>query len=579
MPAAAPNSTRRDVALLVALCVPLLLVGLGAYDLDLRGEPREGVTAHETIHSNFLLPLLNGERLPEKPLMFPWLVSFAMRVFGETSEWAARLPSALAAVGVVLVVRAIGARLLGARGGLVAATACAATVLVVRLGRDARTDMTLSFFVCLAILQFLAMFQEDEADPGRRPSAARLAMFWLALAFATLTKGPLGVILPALAAGTFLLVRRRVGFVGRLCRWWGVLLFVGVAGGWYLHGLFAAGGQFGFRAFLMENVLMFLGAKEGGGHSHGPLYFVLPYFFWGAPWALFTPAAAVVVVRRARGAWDKEPLLLPLVWCAAMFVFFSAASGKRYDYLLPLLPASALLAAGALDAAQTAPDARRWVAASAWTLAALGIIVAMSGAALAWAPASSLPQVVAERLQAPETRPILDAVNTHPIETAVLLVGIAVVAAAPAVGLSARRPAWGVGVAAAAMAVVAPVGLLRYMPVLRAQDTLKTFTSDMLRTVGPDADVRSWNNFEPQVFFYANRRFPPLAFETDDPKAAAAKLDVYLAEPGEGWVFSNRGSLDAMKPARRGRFDVVLESRRTDTDAAGQCVLLRRRAR
>ena len=107
------------VLALIALCVPMFLVGLGCYDLDMKGEPREGLTAWETIHGgNWLLPVLNGERLPEKPLMFPWIVSVSMRVFGETSEWALRLPSALLATGLVLVVHAIGRRLLGARAGM-----------------------------------------------------------------------------------------------------------------------------------------------------------------------------------------------------------------------------------------------------------------------------------------------------------------------------------------------------------------------------------------------------------------------------------------------------------------------------
>ena len=130
--------------------------------------------------------------------MFPWLASLSMRAFGETSEWALRLPSAVLGVGLVLVVRALGARLLGARLGFVAALAFAGTFLVVNLARRARVDMTLSFFVCLALLQFVAMFQEDEAAPDRPPATWRNVVLWLSLTFATLTKGPLGVILMCL---------------------------------------------------------------------------------------------------------------------------------------------------------------------------------------------------------------------------------------------------------------------------------------------------------------------------------------------------------------------------------------------
>jgi 4-amino-4-deoxy-L-arabinose transferase-like glycosyltransferase len=570
MPSDVSTNSRRDVALLVLLCVPLFFVGLGCYDLDMRGEPREGITAWETIHSNFLLPMLNGDRLPEKPLMFPWLASISMRVFGETSEWAMRLPSALMGMGLVLVVRAIGARLLGGRGGLVAATACAGTFLVVSLARRARVDMTLSFFVCLALLQFVAMWQEHEADAARRPSAGRIAVFWLSLTFATLSKGPLGVILPGLAIGSFLLVRRRVAFAWTLCRWWGVLLLVGIAGGWYAHGLVSAGGEFGFRSFLMENVMMFLGEEGGGGHRHGPFYFVPLIFIFGSPWALLLPAALALVVRRARGAWDREPLLLPICWFFGMFVFFSAASGKRADYLLPLLPAASLLVAGALETATTTTDAlaRRFVTFSAWALAGLGVVVAVLAAILVWAPTTNLPEIVAERRVGPEADSLFSVIESHATQTVALIAAVAVIAAAPAVGLAVRRPAWGVGVSAAAMAVAAPIGLLTYMPEYRGRDSLKAFTAQVLATAGPGATIRTWDDFEPQTLFYANRRMPSLA---------PRHLDEYLAEPGVGWIFTERCKFDALSPELRARLEVVLESHRAGAQADKQSVLVRRR--
>jgi hypothetical protein len=425
----------------------------------------------------------------------------------------------------------------------------------VSLARRARVDMTLSVFVCLALLQFVAMWQEHETDAARRPSAGRIALFWLSLAFATLSKGPLGVILPGLAVGAFLLARRRVAFVWKLCRWWGVLILVVVAGGWYAHGLSTAGGAFGFRSFLMENVMMFLGEEGGGGHRHGPFYFVPLYFIFGAPWALLLPASILLVARRARGAWPGEPLLLPVCWFAAMFVFFSAASGKRADYLLPMLPAAALIVAGAFEAATTTKDAvaRRAVSFSAWTLAALGVVAAVVAAILVWAPATKLPEIVAERRVGPEADSLFAEIEHHAAATVALIGAIVVIAAAPAVGLAARRPAWGVAVSAAAMAFAAPVGLLAYMPDYRSRDSLKEFAAQMLATAGPGTTIRSWDDFEPQVFFYANRRLPPIE---------PGGLDAYLAEPGVGWFLTERCKFDALSAARRARLEVVLESHR-----------------
>ena len=103
--AAVPGEARRHALLILALCVPLFLAGLGSRDLDLKGEPREAVTAWEMIHSGELvLPRLNGTALPEKPLLFPWMVAGSTLLLGERSEWAVRLPSALAAIGTAFVV-------------------------------------------------------------------------------------------------------------------------------------------------------------------------------------------------------------------------------------------------------------------------------------------------------------------------------------------------------------------------------------------------------------------------------------------------------------------------------------------
>jgi 4-amino-4-deoxy-L-arabinose transferase-like glycosyltransferase len=571
MTSAAGTDARRHALILVLLCVPLFFVGLGCYDLDMRGEPREGITAWETIHSDFLLPRLNGDRLPEKPLMFPWLASLSMRAFGETSEWALRLPSAVLGVGLVLVVRALGARLLGARLGFVAALAFAGTFLVVNLARRARVDMTLSFFVCVALLQFVAMFQEDEAAPGRPPATWRNVVLWLSLTFATLTKGPLGVILPGLAIGSFLLLRRRLGFAWRLCPWWGAVFFVGVVGGWYAHGLADAGSRFGFRTFLMENVLMFLGEEGGGGHSHGTFYFLPRLVFVGAPWAVLLPAAMLLVARRARGSWSKEPLLFPIAWFASMLIFFSAARGKRMDYMLPLLPAASILVVAALDSAVTTADvlSRRAVKASAWAVAGLGTVFVVLAAVLVWGPPGTLHDAIAERREGGEAGPLFAVIEGNPFATSVVLAMFVVAAAAPAVALAAGRPAWGVFVATAATAVAAPVAILTYLPTFREHETLKPFTAEMLQLAGPDATIRSWRTYQPQAFYYANRRLPPIP---------RRELDGYLAAPGVGWFLSERGAFDALTPAQRERLEVVLESKRTDEPPERQAVVIKRRA-
>ena len=563
---AAPSVSRRAVLWLVLLCVPMFFVGLGSYDLDLKGEPREGLTALAAIHHDFLLPVLNGERLPEKPVLFPWLVAASMQLFGEVSEWALRFPSALAATGLVLVVFGIGRRLISQRGGLIAATATASTFLVVKLARSARVDMTLSFFVCAAILLFLEEFQRAEAEPQSRPSMLRVLAFWLCVALGTLTKGPLAVILVGLATLPFLAARKRLAFVRRMQPLLGVVVLLALPGTWYAHGLAAHGREFGFRTFLMENVLMFFGAEGGGGHRHGPFYFVPDYFFFGLPWSVLFPAAAVWALRRGRGRWKSEPMVLPLCWFAAMFVFFSIASGKRQDYLLPLLPAAALLVAGAFDAVVERDDdfARRWMTRTSWTLAAVAVAALVLLGAAKGAP-SIVPAGIAER---DGTHRLVEVVANHVYATAVLLAAIVVAAFAAPVGLTRRHGTAAVLVAAASLSIATAVASVFIQTDLIADDTYRPFADDVVQLAGADATIRRYHDFEPQLLYYLDRELPPIA--------PGAELDEFLDEPGDAWVISDLASWKALPLERRARLEPIVTSRRHGQGEDDASVLLKR---
>jgi 4-amino-4-deoxy-L-arabinose transferase-like glycosyltransferase len=552
------SETRRALLWLGLLCIPMYFVGLASYDLDLKGEPREGLTAWAAIHQDFLLPVLNGERLPEKPLFFPWLAAAAMQVFGETSEWAMRVPSALAASGLVFVVHGLGRRLISPRGGLVAASATACTFLVVKLARSARVDMTLTLLVCTALLFFLEEFQRFESDPESRPSTWRVLGFWLCLALGTLTKGPLAVILVVLAVLPFLVVRRRLAFVRRLRPWLGVVLLLALPGAWYAHGLLARGREFGFRTFLMENVLMFFGAEGGGGHRHGFLYFVPDYIFFGLPWSVLLPAAVVWAVRRGRGAWRSEPMVLPLGWFAAMFLFFSIASGKRQDYLLPLVPAAALLVAGAAESAAVRGDetARRWLARSSWTLALVGAASLLVLAAGLWAP-SLVPAEIAAR---EGTQRLLDAVTRHGPAPFVVLSAVLVAAFAVPVGFSRRRGTTGVLVAAGALSIGVAVASTVLGPEVVADETYRPFAAQIRGLVAPQATIRRYGEFEPQLLFYLNREVPAIA--------TSAQLDAFLDEPGEAWVICDRATYEKLGAPKRTRLEVVADSAHSASDAS-----------
>jgi 4-amino-4-deoxy-L-arabinose transferase-like glycosyltransferase len=452
------------VLALIALCFPLFFVGLDAYDLDTKGEPREAFTAWEMLHSGeWALPKLNGETLPEKPLVFPWLVALSTSFLGEGGNVAPRLPSAILATGLVLVVFALGKKLQGE--GVLPALVCATTTLVVMLGRRARVDMTLTFFVSLSLLLFLKALD--------RPRWSTLVIFWLVVALGTLTKGPIGAILPGLAIGMFLLLEKRWDFAPQLLAPLPVYLIV--AGSWYANGLHREGWEFAHQSFLMENIEMYLGADTGGGHAHRTFYY-FKYLPWQLlPWTLSVPPALWLAWRSRR----ERRSAFPIAWLVPLFIFFSIGRGKRGDYMLPLMPAFALLVADFW---------RR----DSWALRTALFL----GAGLIACGLMAFPLV----------RPLI------PIEVpGIVLAGGAVAGIVPALLVQRGRRRAALAVTAGGMTLVVLGAVTRVMP---TQQVSRPFASEIERAVG-DRPLFEYNLLDFTSIHYLRRRIPTLHEEAE----------------------------------------------------------------
>lgn len=325
--------------LLILFCCSLLyLWGLGALPFYTKGEPREATVVWEIYTSGeWILPLRNGHIIPSKPPLFHWLGALLSLGGGELNELSIRLPSALLAITGVLLTYLTGVSLWGAEAGLIAGLILATSFEWVRAATTARVDMTLTVCMVAAFLFFQFLY--------RRGAASRLEslFFFLLLGLATLAKGPVGALLPGLTIVVFLLLRRDLGFLKRLSVISGGILFILVAGSWYGLALWQGGDAFFRTQIMKENVMRFFASNAAGaGHEH-PFYYFIPNLFLGmAPWSFFLPALAYFLYQR-RKTLHADGLLYPLVWAATVFLFYSAASGKRTVYILPLYPALALL--------------------------------------------------------------------------------------------------------------------------------------------------------------------------------------------------------------------------------------------
>src|SRR5262249_53179791 len=148
--------------------------------------------------SNWILPLRNGETIPSKPPFFHWCGVLTAQLTGSVSPWSVRFPNALFSALSVALTCLLGCRLSGREMGVLAALMLFTTPAVVEMAREGWVDPALSFFVLAALTSFTFMYENEEWRGWQAWT------FYLSLAGAVLSKGPIGYILPLVVIVAYL---------------------------------------------------------------------------------------------------------------------------------------------------------------------------------------------------------------------------------------------------------------------------------------------------------------------------------------------------------------------------------------
>jgi 4-amino-4-deoxy-L-arabinose transferase-like glycosyltransferase len=332
--------SRTDLLLLVAFCGFLFFYGLGAFGLVGADEPRYAQVAREMLErSDWVTPTLLGKPWLEKPPLYYWEAMVSFRAFG-VSDRAARLPGAFDAA---LLVAAIYFFLRRFRPGseMDGALVAASSAGVVGFAHAAATDMPLAACFSIALLGWYAWYES-----GRR---VHLAAFYVFLALGTLAKGPVAAALSAVIILLFVALQREWRAIARTLWIPGILLYLIVALPWYIA-VQLRNPEF-LRVFILEHNLARFSANVY--HHPQPFWFYLPVFWLAMmPWSL---ALIAVVWERVRLIWaermeafsnsENSWALFLLIWMAVPVLFFSASQSKLPGYILPAVPAGALLVA------------------------------------------------------------------------------------------------------------------------------------------------------------------------------------------------------------------------------------------
>lgn len=232
------------------------------------------------------------------------------------------------------------------------------------------TDMIFSVFILGAFTMFVWAF----TDRPRRGAA--WMGFYICCALATLTKGPLGFVIPQVSIILFLLYQRQLDSLKNMWVPLGILLFLLIALPWYLYTYHQYGHAFTHEFFYNDHWRRLLSA-EHHGNDHWffyPVTMIAGLF----PWSLFLMAAVVDLFKRLKSSVTLVDYL-SLSWIITVFVVFQMAHSKLASYILPLFPALALLTGNflgnGLSQIQQRQKMRKLLSSSFLILAMLGIAV------------------------------------------------------------------------------------------------------------------------------------------------------------------------------------------------------------
>ena len=339
-----PHSTeypnfKTDFILLTVGLLLLFMVGLGGYPYSVPSESRYIEIPRQMVETgDWLTPRLNGVKYFEKPPLFYWIQAAQLKLFG-MGEFSGRLWTALFMTGMCLVTFVAAYYKYGRLEGLLSPLILASSVLGFISSRIVLLDVPVSFFLVLGLFSFMFAVQ---IPPGRMRDIL-LAVMYGSAALATLTKGLIGIAIPAMVIGSWIALTNRWKLLGSVRLVPGLLLFFIVAAPWhFLVG--QATPEFYYFYFIHEHFERFL--TEIHGRYKPPWYFVVVLLVGLLPWTVFFFQSVTVCLKTA---WanrnnDGGDLYL-LLWVGLPLLFFSLSDSKLAPYILPIFPVVALLIA------------------------------------------------------------------------------------------------------------------------------------------------------------------------------------------------------------------------------------------
>lgn len=387
--------TRKQLLALIALWGVVYLASCGYPPALLDdADTVHAEAAREIVESGGWITLhANKIRYLEKaPLMY-WSIAPSYKVLG-VSEFASRLPIALATLGLMLATMRLGRFAFGDKAGFYSALGIGTAVGIYLFTRVLWPDVILTLWITMAFYCFL----QASEDPSRSRYVYGIYFFG---ALGVLTKGLVGAAFPAIIILAYVLITGEIRRLAQFKLFTGTLLFLAVAAPWHIAaGLNNPGSMmigtpnpnqgrgFFWFYFMNEHLLRYIGKRYPADYDTVPLpLFLGLHVVWLFPWSFFVPVAIREIPRRLRNLNREERItLFVAIWAALVILFFCFSTTQEY-YTMPAYPAFAILIGRALAKAESnwnETNVRRFVNASQIALAGLGLIVFAAGVFAIW---------------------------------------------------------------------------------------------------------------------------------------------------------------------------------------------------
>ncbi len=511
-------------------------------------EPQSAQWVQAVARGHLMAPRDYYGYLVEKPFLYYWLSGAVTWLMGgKVTEVSARVVPLLAGSALAVEVLVWTAANIGEAQGWLAFLFLIAIYGYSSRATLALTDMLMTFLV---ISTLMILYPQLEGKATRRRTLAAVAV----LQMGVLTKGPVAAILAGLAVFTYLFLVGRNPFAMLRERWvWALGAAVAVLTvGWYWV-WFTLGTWKIFSIFMTENFGHFLPAKYGGtGEAARPIWYISARLIGGAmPMVLLMPAAIAGFFTGEIGAERRRPLAFAASLAVTVIVFFSLASAKRDDYILPALPGVAILCAAVFVLGEPAPGSKPW-ALRLRTAALIAIVTGMLAAVGAGFALAALHAPPGLHLQSSDAEELaIYARGFATLRTGFIIFTLAVIGgASAAVGAIAWRREIVAGAAAGILTLAGSMlanAILR--PALAWQRSSKTFAFVVRERIG-DAPVFVVRYPDYDFSFYYGEEVPPLLGRYRQP-----------LPPGvQSYLIANNAEFNSLPPRYRNDMSLILKS-------------------